>query len=408
MTGAALLNWTSGYVSQIDYTTGYYPELNPTRSRLSFLQAGYTPPSSFKTCCELGFGQGLSVNTHAAASSSQWWGTDFNPSQVGFALELSQASKADIRLFDESFVHFCNRTDLPDFDFIALHGVWSWISKKNRKVLLNFLRDRLKVGGALYISYNTLPGWASFLPIRELVNEAVKNSDHVGHNVSHNIHDAIALTDTLLATDPRYLKANPSATERLKTIKALDSRYIAHEFLNRHWHPMAFNEISKSMFSAKLQYVSSANFLDHVDILNYSASQKALLDKIGNETIRESIRDLMINQSFRKEYWVKGRRSLEPLEKIQLIRKEKICLICHPSQIEFKAKGYQNEANLDSKMYKLLIDRLIDYRPVSLAEVEIFLSRYEINFFQMLQMIFIMIGKGYIAVAQDEKISSRE
>lgn len=402
------LNWTSGYVSQIDYTFGYYPELNPIRSRLAFLQAGYKPSSGFETCCELGFGQGLSINTHAAALGGQWWGTDFNPSQVNFGLELSEASKANIHLFDEAFEHFCNRADLPDFDFIALHGVWSWVSKKNRKILLNFVRNRLKVGGTLYISYNTLPGWASFLPVRELANEIVKNSNRIEQDMNHNINDAIAFTEALLAADPRYTKGNPSVIERFKTIKGLDRRYIAHEFLNQDWNPMTFNEISASLNSAKLSYVSSANYLDHVDILNYSIEQKTFLSKIENEKIRESVRDLIVNQSFRKEYWVKGRRIIDPLEKIEAIRRERICLICHPSQIEFKAKGHHNEANLDPKMYNILINIILDYRPISLGELEIHLARYEINFSQMLQMIFIMIGKGYIAVSQHEKIIEKQ
>jgi len=44
---------------------------------------------------------------------------------------------------------------LPDFDYIGLHGIWSWISDENRQVIVDFIRKKLKVGGVLYISYNT-------------------------------------------------------------------------------------------------------------------------------------------------------------------------------------------------------------------------------------------------------------
>ena len=82
-------DWTAGYVADIGYTFGYYQELNPLRVKLAFLNNGLVCPE-FGTACELGFGQGVSTNLHAAASITQWSGTDFNPAQAGFAQELTR------------------------------------------------------------------------------------------------------------------------------------------------------------------------------------------------------------------------------------------------------------------------------------------------------------------------------
>jgi len=81
-------DWTFGYVTDVAYTYGYYQELNPLRMRMVLLQAGVQAPA-FGTACELGFGLGLSVNLHAAASTVHWTGTDFNPAQAGFAQEMA-------------------------------------------------------------------------------------------------------------------------------------------------------------------------------------------------------------------------------------------------------------------------------------------------------------------------------
>ena len=70
-------DWTNGYVADIGYTYGYYGDLNPLRVRLAFLNAGLVAPE-IGTACELGFGQGVSVNLHAAASVVQWTGTDLD------------------------------------------------------------------------------------------------------------------------------------------------------------------------------------------------------------------------------------------------------------------------------------------------------------------------------------------
>ena len=48
-------------------------------------------------------------------------------------------SGANEKISDESFELFCARDDLPQFDFIGLHGIWSWISDKNRLIIRDFL-----------------------------------------------------------------------------------------------------------------------------------------------------------------------------------------------------------------------------------------------------------------------------
>lgn len=144
-------DWTAGYMADIGYTYGYYTELNPQRVHLAFLNAGLVPPV-IGAACELGFGQGMSANLHAAASVVRWTGTDFNPSQASFAQELARVADAGAELFDEAFEEFCRRDDLPEFDYIGLHGIWSWVSDANRTVIVDFIRRKLKVGGVLFIS----------------------------------------------------------------------------------------------------------------------------------------------------------------------------------------------------------------------------------------------------------------
>ena len=190
-----MTDWTSGYVANIGYTFGYYQELNPQRVKLAFLNAGLVAPE-FGTACELGFGQGLSANMHAAASVCSWHGTDFNPAQAGFAQELASVSDANVHLFDESFAEFAQR-DMPEFDYLGLHGIWSWISDENRQVIVDFIRKKLKVGGVLYISYNTLPGWGTFAPMRHLMTEHAEIIGADGVGIVSRIDGALDFTEKL-------------------------------------------------------------------------------------------------------------------------------------------------------------------------------------------------------------------
>ena len=86
------MNWSSGYVTDIEYVYDYQAEFNWLRQRLMCLTSGVAI-SEPKTACELGFGQGLSVNIHAAASAVEWWGTDFNPAQARSARRMAEATR---------------------------------------------------------------------------------------------------------------------------------------------------------------------------------------------------------------------------------------------------------------------------------------------------------------------------
>lgn len=194
-------DWTAGYVTDTEYTFGHYAELNPLRASLAFLSRGLAFPR-VGTACELGFGQGVSINLHGAASGTQWHGTDFSPAQVAGARDLADAAGSGAVLRDEAFEAFARRQDLPGFDFIALHGIWSWIPDDNRRALVELIRRRLKPGGVLYISYNTQPGWAAFAPMRHLMAEHARVAGAAGSGMEQRAQEALGFAERVLETDP--------------------------------------------------------------------------------------------------------------------------------------------------------------------------------------------------------------
>ena len=163
----------SGYATEIDYTFGYYRELCPVFLRFAASQHRLNPPRRrpFRYL-ELGFGQGVSLNIHAAATPGEYWGVDINPNHVAFARELAEAAGSDAHISDLSFAELAGRDDLPDFDMITLHGVWSWVSAENRAAITDIARRKLAPGGLFYVSYNSLPGWAPTVPLRNLLIES--------------------------------------------------------------------------------------------------------------------------------------------------------------------------------------------------------------------------------------------
>jgi len=393
-----MTDWTAGYVADIGYTYGYYSELNPLRLQLAFAQQGLAFPE-VGTACELGFGQGLSANLHAAASVTQWHGTDFNPSQAGFAQELAAASGAGAKLYDEAFAEFAQRPDLPEFDYIGLHGIWSWISDENRQVIVDFVRRKLKVGGVLYISYNTLPGWAAFAPMRHLMTEHAEVLGAEGRGIVSRIDGAMDFAEKLLATNPLFSRANPQVGDRLQKMKAHSRHYLAHEYFNRDWHPMHFATMAEWLEPAKVQFACSANPLDLVDAVNLSPEQQTFLAEIPDPMFRQTTRDFMVNQQFRKDYWVKGARKLSALEQAESLRQIRVLLTTPRADVALKVTGALGEANLNEGIYTPILDLMADHKARSLGDMEALLKD-KLNFAQLTQAVTLLSGAGHLNAVQ--------
>ncbi|AMC35793.1 class I SAM-dependent methyltransferase [Janthinobacterium sp. B9-8] len=391
-------DWTAGYIADIGYTFGYYSELNPLRVKLAFLSAGLAYPE-MGNACELGFGQGMSANLHAAASVTQWHGTDFNPSQAGFAQELAGISGGGAKLFDEAFADFATRSDLPEFDYIGLHGIWSWISDENRGVIVEFIRRKLKVGGVLYISYNTQPGWASFAPIRHLMTEHAEIIGAEGNGIVSRINGALDFTEKLFATQPMYARANPQIAERIQKIKEQNRHYLAHEYFNRDWLPMHFATMAEWLEPAKLSFACSAHYMDHIDAINLSSEQQQFLAAIPDAMFRETTRDFMVNQQFRRDYWVRGPRKLSKLAQAEQARQLRVLLVQHRADVSLKVTGNLGEATMQDHVYAPILNTIADHQIISLGQIE---QATGLALSQILQAALVLIGGGSVVAVQDD------
>ena len=397
-----MTDWSEGYVKGIDYTLACYPELNPARARLPFLQSGHRFPERIETGCELGFGFGLSTLVHAAASGTEWCGNDFNPAQAAFAQELARSTGARAHLVDDAFLDFCGRTDLPDFDFIGLHGIWSWVSPANRTVILDFLRRKLKPGGIVYMSFNALPGWSQVMPLQKLLLEHSKRMSPPGAATETRIEAALGFVKELVAEAPAMAALYPMLTGRLAALPTLGKSYLAHEYFNCDWEPMAFSEVAERMETAKATFACSADFAHHFTSHNLIGRQAELLAAIPDPVMRETTRDFMINREFRKDYWVKGSRHLSEVEQAKGLLEHRVMLVADPATVTTEAGGALVNGRLDASLVSRLVEALADARPRSLLEIASDLAPHGLGFDQVVEAVMILIGKGQVASAVEE------
>lgn len=388
----------SGYVTDVGYTFGYHAALQPLRTRLAFLRAGQAPPR-IRTACELGFGQGVSLALHAAASTVQWWGTDLLPQHVEFARSLISAAGGQAALFAESFEAFAARRDLPSFDFIGLHGVLSWISDENRARIADFVRRRLAPGGVVYTGYNALPGWNDMLPLRHLMTEFARQAGAGG--TVERIEAALAATERLLDTHPVHPRTSPRMPDRFERLQHADRRYLAHEYFNRDWRPLHFAETAALLAPAGLQFACSAHLPDHVDALNLTPAQREFLSGIPAPGLRETARDFITNAQFRRDYWTRDVARLTAADTEMAWRQERIVLTTPRAEVPERVSGMLGEVRFDTPVHRAVLEALSDHRVQTLEALQ---AATGAAFPAMVDAVFSLCAFDHAATAQDAAI----
>ncbi len=396
--------WGDGYVTDILYTHGYYSQLNPAMARFLLLASGYAVnPNDGEQChCELGFGQGLSINIHAAASGDAWYGNDFNPAQVGHAQDLAAVSGANIHLYDDSFAQFLTRRDLPQFDSISLHGIWSWISEENKQIITEFIRQKLKPGGVVYVSYNTTPGWSGFLPIRNLLNQYSKLNCPSGTRIERNIDASLNYVEKLLKTSNFYTKIHPTIGKKFEKIMKSPREYLAHEYFNQSWTPVFFSELHAHFSQAKLNFACSATLNEHIDEINLSAEQIEILSQVENPVLYEDTRDLIVNQQFRRDYWIKGARKLSPSEQHRELRNQKLILKVKHEKIDLVVTGVLGKLKLDHRQFDRLLSVMPANEPISIGQIEDQLQQHSLSVQTISKMVIALMAMLVIAPVQED------
>lgn len=397
-----MADWSEGYVSDVNYTYGYFSELNPNSVQIPFLMAGLKPPS-VQTACELGFGQGMSLNIHATASNIQWFGTDFNPDHVSFARDLAKIGGHDAKILDESFREFCNRDDIPEFDFIGLHGVWTWISVENQHLLSDLIRRKLKIGGVVYISYNTLPGWATMSVLQHMLSQYDQVMGSRNESMAGRVNNAFEFTQDLIKLCSPLIAQSPLLPDRIMNNSKKDSAYLAHEYLNQDWQALYFSQVAKALAPAKLSYACSINFLEDFKDCNLTAEQQQFLNNLNDPIFIQSTKDYMQNKFFRRDLWVKGARKLSPAQLSQYWHKLRFLMIVNAPDIKLEVSGVLGAITLRADIYEPIIKVLSDYQIHDLAWIERQLSD---DFDQRLlfEAMAVLQAKGAIVLAQEDEM----
>ena len=387
--------WTDGYQTTVNYTYGYYRDLSPNYQKFCLLLNGIDVPEQQEETahCELGFGQGLSIVFHASTSLAKFYGTDFNPAHAAHAQQLASQGQIQSHFYDDSFEELLNRTDLPQFDSISLHGIWSWISHENQHFILKFIRKYLKPNGIVYISYNCLTGWATNMPVRELFHSHF-NFNSKSANPLQKVRDALDFSESLLQQNPIFAQRNPNALTKVEDLKKQNPNYLIHEYLNQDWQCFSFQQVVRIFEDIKMSYAGSTDLNYHIENINLTPENQAFLNRIEHPIFREQCRDYFTNTQFRRDLFIRGKNQLSPLQVQERTRKIPFVLLNTRENFPENITGLLGTFQLLEDIYTPIgqIFEKHNYRTLTIAEIENELPH--LNFSKILNALVILCQLG--------------
>ncbi|UXN06064.1 class I SAM-dependent methyltransferase [Bartonella sp. HY761] len=397
--------WHDGYVADIEYTTGTYVEQTPSHMDMVCQLNGIelpVPADADYNYCELGCGRGeTSLLIAAANKNANVWAFDFNPAHIFEARRMAEKANLNNVHFEEcSFQQIAEEPcpeGMPLFDYITLHGVWSWVSAQNRQYIVQFIKKYLKPGGIVYVSYNTLPAWSEVIPFQKLLFqlalEETGRSDQRVLKAAHRIKDL--LPENLRFIPEQFVRELPD-----------NGTYLSHEYLNQDWAPAFHVDVAKDLSEAKLKYVGICTYIENFDEFAFSYKQSKILTATAPQTV-ETLKDYFINRKFRKDLFTRGSVALQPKKALEQLKKCVLQLAVPKEKILYSIASHVGDLSLNKDLFGPIFDAL-EKKPMSLGELVTLPGIPELNP-NARQIIGLLLAANYVHIIKPiEMQKSRE
>jgi hypothetical protein len=286
--------------------------------------------------------------------------------------QRESAGLANVMFLAMPFEHAVN-LDLQQFDFIVMHGVWSWISDSARADVIAFVRKFLKPECLFYISYDAMPGWSQLLPFHKIMSIYTENKNC---SPSEKAIAAITYLQFLREHKSAFFENNPDAKFFLQTLERSDVRYVVHELFNKNLRPEYFCDVAADMKKAGLTFVGNSVNIDNYHSMMSEQFRKLLStadDKISMETHRSIIQ----NDRFRRDIYAKCEKNQTEKNNSAVYLENFLFGVNRPlSQLSLETKINGYTITLKSDPY-LKIFEMLSEDQLTIREINLRLGRSE-------------------------------
>ena len=356
--------WGGGYVTDITYLTGYYREQSPPIMSLACLLGGVASPLPGPrdpvSYLELGCGQGFGALI-LAASNPHWQVTaiDFNPAHVAAARAwAAQAGLENIRFLEADLSTLAEEpaaSQVPEADFVSMHGVWSWVPRPVRAGIVRLLRAKVKPGGAVHVSYNALPAWGGALGMQRVLRDCGRR---LAWRSDRQAEEGLKLVRELQATEAVQITRSFLASMLIERMGRRPASYLSHEYMNDSWEPCFHADVAAAFAEAKLDWVGVVALPENFPELTLTAEQRAVVQRFEDPQLRELLKDMCLERSLRHDLYVRGARRMSPPVRDAALMDVWLALNISPDKMPDEANMPAGHAALNPHFYRPIVEAL--------------------------------------------------
>lgn len=246
-------------------------------------------------------------------------GIDLSSVQIKHGNELIESmGLTNVTLLEKDIMDIDD--DFGTFDYIIVHGIWSWVPDMVKDKILSICNRNLSDRGIAYVSYNTYPGWKRLEQMRDIMLYSEKQCK------SHSLQERTAYTKNVLKLigetmkmDQRSQKQSGYKIDNINRVLEANDYYVGHEYLETFNDPVYVSEFIERAEQQGCIYIgdksiekSFITWLDDKVVDNI----KALAN--GNHKDNEQYYDFVYDTQFRMSLLTK------PCNKDKIVRDETV------------------------------------------------------------------------------------
>jgi SAM-dependent methyltransferase len=267
---------------EVEYPSYLHPRLHPDNFATMASLFGLPSPPDPSRCryLDIGCGTGHSILAFAGdLPEATFVGVDFSTPMI----EEARRTAAELGLRNTTFVdadvlEFDDASAGP-FDYIAIHGMMSWVPDPVARRMLEICRDRLTPNGMVYISFNANPGYLLPAMLRDIGTE--------GWRYMKGPSDVVEALDRIRRSpldelpEPRRKLLQPCLENVLESA-AGQMMYDEFGDINKWWR---FGELCDLVSGYGLRYVTEAG-IENWTARTLSQDAQRLLHDLAEEPVR--------------------------------------------------------------------------------------------------------------------------
>jgi hypothetical protein len=301
---------------------------------------------------------------------SRFVGIDLSPVQIDMGRKVTadlSVSNLELRTAD---ILELGDGDLDRYDYIIVHGVYSWVSSEVQEKTLSICRDHLTENGLAYVSYNSYPGWHGKQALRKMLRYHTRRIDDPREKVKAALALLVAFpTSVDLPNDPAAI-----LVQRLRhDLENIDDpvTYLVHEYLVDANEPLYFREFLDRAEAFGLRYVDDAfpgsTAIDRLP----PASRKFVSETFTDYSEQQQYVDYLCNVSFRRSLLCHSCLPLEHDVTFDRVQPLYLAATCNREDSEAGEPQFRSDPgrgfSVEHPGLRSALECLIDARPASIS-----------------------------------------